>query len=67
MRVKELVVLTRFNIFIDLVNGVRRFGIPDMGIKINEGVIPDYVYKSHQGELVDGEKMGNNKIMCLTK
>ena len=55
---KELVVLTRFNIFIDLVNGVRRFGIPDMGIKINEGVIPDYVYKSHQGELVDGEKWG---------
>lgn len=62
---KELVVLTRFNIFIDLVNGVRRFGIPDMGIKINEGVIPDYVYKSHQGELVDGEKWGIIKLCVL--
>lgn len=62
---KELVALTRFNIFIDLVNGVRRFGIPDMGIKINEGVIPDYVYKSHQGELVDGEKWGIIKLCVL--
>lgn len=62
---KEMVVLTRFTVYIDLVNGVRRFGIPDMGIKINEGVIPEYVYKAHSGELVDGEKWGIIKMCVL--
>lgn len=58
---EELTLLTRFIIYIDLVKGIRRFGIPDLGIKINEGQIPEYVYKSHHGELVDGEKMGHNQ------
>ena len=62
---KEMVVLTRFTVYIDLVNGVRRFGVPDMGIKINEGVIPEYVYKAHAGELVDGEKWGIIKMCVL--
>ena len=53
---EELTLLARFIIYIDLVKGVRRFGIPDMGIKINEGQIPEYVYRKHQGELVDGAK-----------
>lgn len=52
---EELTLLTRFEIYIDLVKGVRRFAIPDMGIKLKEGIIPDYVYNKHQGELVDGE------------
>ena len=30
---EELTLLTRFIIYIDLVKGVRRFGIPDLGIK----------------------------------
>ena len=41
---EELTLLTRFIIYIDLVKGLRRFGIPDLGIKINEGQIPEYVY-----------------------
>ncbi len=61
----ELTLLTRFIIYIDLVKGVRRFGIPDLGIKINEGRIPEYVYKNHQGELVDGEKWGIIKLAVL--
>ena len=36
---EELTLLTRFIIYIDLVKGVRRFGIPDLGIKISEGQI----------------------------
>ena len=60
----QLVLLTRFIIYIDLVKGVRRFAIPDMGIKLNEGQIPEYVYKQHEGELVDGEKWGIIKL-CL--
>ena len=41
---QELTLLTRFIIYIDLVKGIRRFAIPDLGIKLNEGQIPDYVY-----------------------
>ena len=62
---EEITLLTRFIIYIDLVKGIRRFGIPDLGIKINEGQIPEYVYKSHTGELVDGEKWGIIKLSVL--
>lgn len=62
---EELTLLTRFIIYIDLIKGVRRFGIPDLGIKINEGQIPEYVYKNHRGELVDGEKWGIIKVTVL--
>ncbi len=62
---EELTLLARFVIYIDLVKGIRRFGIPDLGIKINEGQIPEYVYTQHQGELVDGEKWGIIKLAVL--
>ena len=62
---EELTLLTRFIVFIDLVKGIRRFSIPDMGIKQNEGQIPEYVYKAHMGELVDGEKWGIIKLALL--
>ena len=61
----ELTLLTRFIIYIDLVKRLRRFAIPDLGIKINEGQLPEYVYKQHQGELVDGEKWGIIKLSVL--
>ena len=62
---EEVTLLTRFVIYIDLVKGVRRFAIPDMGIKLNEGQIPELVYRQHQGELVDGEKWGIIKLCVL--
>ena len=62
---EELTLLTRFIVYIDLVKGIRRFSIPDMGIKQNEGQIPEYVYKAHTGELVDGEKWGIMKIVYM--
>jgi len=52
---EELTLLARFIVEIDLIKGVRRFGIPDVGIKTREGQIPEYVYKNHMGELVEGE------------
>lgn len=61
---EEVTLLTRFTIMIDLVHGLRRFSIPDLGIKTNEGQIPPYIYEQHQGELVDGEKWGIIKL-CL--
>ncbi len=62
---EEVTLLARFVIYIDLVKGVRRFAIPDMGIKLNEGQIPEHVYRQHQGELVDGEKWGIIKLCVL--
>lgn len=62
---EELTLLARFTVYIDLVKGVRRFGIPDLGIKIGEGQIPEYVYSRHKGELVDGEKWGVIKLSVL--
>lgn len=62
---EEITLLTRFIIYIDLVKGIRRFGIPDIGIKLNEGQIPEYVYSKQKGELVDGEKWGVIKLCVL--
>lgn len=62
---EEITLLTRFIIYIDLVQGIRRFGIPDLGIKTNEGQIPEYVYSKHKGALVDGEKWGIIKLCVL--
>ena len=57
--------LCRFIIYIDLVKGVKQFAIPDYGIKLREGIIPEFTYTKHQGELVDGEKWGIVKLCLL--
>lgn len=62
---QEITLLCRFVVYIDLVRGIRRFGVPDLGIKTNEGLIPEYVYTKHPGELVDGEKWGIIKLSVL--
>lgn len=59
---QELTVLTRFQVNIDLVKGIRRFGIIDLGIKDNEGRIPDYVANQHTSDLHDGEMWGIIKL-----
>lgn len=61
---EEITLLTRFTIYIDLVKSIRRFSIPDLGIKLNEGQIPPYIYERNKGEFVDGEKWGIIKL-CL--
>lgn len=62
---EEISLLARFIIHIDLVHNKRRFAIPDYGIKIKEGEIPEYVYNRYKGELVDGEKWGVIKLAVL--
>lgn len=62
---EQITLLTRFIIYIDLVKGIRRFAIPDLGIKLNEGQIPEYLYSQHKGDLVDGEKWGIIKLCLL--
>lgn len=60
---QDITLLTRFSVNIDLVHNIRRFGIPDLGIKEREGQIPNHVASKHP-ELVDGEMWGIIK-MCL--
>lgn len=54
---EEVTVLTRLIIETDLKNNKLLFSIPDLGIKLNEGRIPDHVAKKHK-ELKDGELWG---------
>ena len=61
----EVTLLCRFQVYIDLVRGVRRFGVPDLGIKTSEGIVPEYVFSKHPGELVDGEKWGIIKLSVI--
>lgn len=62
---KEVLLLARFIIYIDLVKGEKQFSIPDYGIKQREGIIPEFVYSKHAGELVDGERWGIVKLCLL--
>ena len=62
---EQLTLLVRFVVYIDLVKNVYRFAIPDLGIKIKEGLIPEYVYSKHKGTLVDGEMWGIIKVCLL--
>ena len=62
---EEVVLLARFIINIDLNKGKKQFSIPDYGIKLKEGIIPEYTYNKHKGELVDGEKWGIIKLCLL--
>lgn len=54
---EEVNILTRFIVENDIRNDVLRFSIPDLGIKTNEGRIPEYVAKKYK-ELKDGEIWG---------
>ena len=54
---KEMTILTRFIVENDIRNNILKFSIPDLGIKPNEGRIPDYIAKKYP-ELQDGEVWG---------
>ena len=62
---EQLTLLVRFVVYIDLVKNIYRYAIPDLGIKLNEGRIPEYVFSQHKGTLVDGELWGIIKICLL--
>lgn len=62
---EEVVLLARFIVNINLNKGIKQFSIPDYGIKLKEGIIPEFTYNKHKGELVDGEKWGIVKLCLL--
>ncbi len=51
-------ILVRIIVESDLKTGLFKFSIPDLGIKSNEGRINDYVMRSQQGILKEGENWG---------
>jgi ATP-dependent Lon protease len=54
---EEVTILTRFVVETDIQHNKLKFSIPDLGIKSNEGRIPDYIAKKHS-DLKDGEIWG---------
>lgn len=54
---EDVKVLTRFIVETDLKNDRLLFSVPDLGIKSNEGRIPDHIAKKNK-ELKDGELWG---------
>ena len=54
---EEMTILTRFIVENDIRNNILKFSIPDLGIKSNEGRIPDYIAKKYP-EIKDGEVWG---------
>ena len=62
---EEVTLLARFMVYIDIVKNERQFAIPDYGIKLREGIIPEYVYSKNTGDFVDGERWGIIKLCLL--
>lgn len=54
---EEVTILTRFIVENDIQHDKLKFAIPDLGIKSNEGRIPDYIAKKNP-DLKDGEIWG---------
>jgi len=54
---EEVTILTRFIVENDIQHDKLKFAIPDLGIKSNEGRIPDYIAKKNP-DLKDGEVWG---------
>ena len=61
---KEITLLARIIIEPDIKSGILRFSIPDIGIKPNEGRIPQYIAKKFP-ELKGGEVWGVIKLVYI--
>ena len=61
---KEITLLARIIIEPDIKSGILRFSIPDVGIKLNEGRIPQYIAKRHP-ELKGDEVWGVVKLAYI--
>lgn len=61
---KEITLLARIIVEPDIKSGILRFSIPDIGIKPNEGRIPQYIAKKYP-ELKEGEIWGIVKLVYI--
>lgn len=61
---KEITLLARIVVEPDIKSGILRFSIPDIGIKLNDGKIPQYIAKKFP-ELKGGEVWGVVKLVYI--
>jgi len=61
---KEITLLARIIVEPDIKSGILRFSIPDIGIKLNEGRIPQYIARKYP-ELKGGEVWGVVKLVYI--
>ncbi len=61
---KEVTLLARIVVEPDIKSGILRFSVPDIGIKLNEGRIPQYIAKKFP-ELKGGEVWGVVKLVYI--
>jgi len=61
---KEITLLARIIVEPDIKSGILRFSIPDIGIKLNEGKIPQYIARKYP-ELKGGEVWGVVKLVYI--
>ncbi|HIP17367.1 MAG TPA: BREX system Lon protease-like protein BrxL [Methanothermococcus okinawensis] len=61
---KEITLLARIEIEPDIKQGILRFSIPDIGIKLNEGWIPPHIARKYP-ELKGGEVWGVVKLAYI--
>lgn len=64
MDLQDITLLARIIVEPDIKSGILRFSIPDMGIKLNEGSIPQYIARKHP-ELKGDEVWGVVKLVYI--
>ena len=64
MDLQEITLLARIIVEPDIKSGILRFSIPDIGIKLNEGSIPQYIAKKYP-ELKGDEVWGVVKLVYI--
>lgn len=64
MDLQDITLLARIIVEPDIKSGILRFSIPDIGIKLNEGSIPQYIARKHP-ELKGDEVWGVVKLVYI--
>ncbi len=64
MDLQDITLLARIIVEPDIKSGILRFSIPDIGIKLNEGSIPQYIAKKYP-ELKGDEVWGVVKLVYI--
>ena len=60
-----ITLLTRFEVGTNIAKNKTQFQIPEMGIKMQDTSIPQYVVDQYPDDLIDGEKWGIIKLVYI--
>lgn len=65
MQGEVMTLLTRFEIGTNLAKNKTQFQIPEMGIKMNDTLVPNHLVDEFPDDLIDGEKWGIIKLVYV--